>query len=234
LTVIDTAGAPTALAPTVATGDVPDAIAASPDQQTVVVSNEGEGTVSIFHVNQPPINTVPAAQTMVYNGSAATHHTIVFSAGGRQVSTSDADAAASGSPLKVTLGVGHGTLTLAQTTNLVFLSGANGQASMTFTGLQANVNAALNGLAYEPARVFAGSDALGLTVDDQGNSGLGKPQVSSSSVAISVIDRAPTDIALSRAELEREPAGCGNGRRLRDRRSGSGRCLRRQPRLGHG
>jgi YVTN family beta-propeller protein len=42
LTVIDTAGAaPTALAPTVVAGDVPDAIAVSPDQQTVVVSNKG-------------------------------------------------------------------------------------------------------------------------------------------------------------------------------------------------
>src|SRR5512133_1165498 len=79
LTVIDTAGAPTALAPTVATGDVPDAIAVSPDQQTAVVSNEGEGTVSIFHVNQPPQNTVPGAQSLVYNATASVHHTLVFS-----------------------------------------------------------------------------------------------------------------------------------------------------------
>ena len=50
LTVINTSGAPTALAATVATGDVPDAIAVSPDQATAVVSNEGAGTVSIFHV----------------------------------------------------------------------------------------------------------------------------------------------------------------------------------------
>jgi hypothetical protein len=77
---------------------VPDAIAVSPDQQTAVVSNEGEGTVSIFHVNQPPANTLPGAQSLVYNASAAIHHTVVFSAAaGKQISTSDADAAASGS-----------------------------------------------------------------------------------------------------------------------------------------
>jgi YVTN family beta-propeller protein len=193
LTVIDTAGPPTALAPTVATGDVPDAIAVSPDQQTAVVSNKREGTVSIFHVNQPPQNTVPGGQSLVYNASASVHHTLVFSAAaGRQVSTSDADAAAGASPLKVTLGVAHGTVTLAQTTNLTFVSGGNGQAAMTFTGLQADVNAALNGLVYEPASVFFGSDALALTVDDQGGTGLGKPQVSSSSVALSVTDTAPT------------------------------------------
>jgi DNA-binding beta-propeller fold protein YncE len=63
LTVINTAGTPTALTPTVPTGDVPDAIAVGPDQQTAVVANEGEGTVSIFHVNQPPQNTVPGAQS---------------------------------------------------------------------------------------------------------------------------------------------------------------------------
>jgi DNA-binding beta-propeller fold protein YncE len=193
LTVIDTAGAPTALAATVATGDVPDAIAVDPDQQTAVVSNEGEGTVSIFHVNQPPQNTLPGAQSLVYNASAAVHHTLVFSAAaGRQIATNDADAAASASPLKVSLGVAHGTLTLAQTTNLSFVSGGNGQAAMTFTGLQADVNAALNGLVYEPASVFFGSDALGLTVDDQGSTGLGKPQATSSSVALSVTDTAPT------------------------------------------
>jgi YVTN family beta-propeller protein len=207
LTVIDTGGAPTALTPTVATGDVPDAIAAGPDQQTVVVSNEGEGTVSIFHVNQPPQNTVPGAQSMGYNPGAAVHNTLVFSAAAaRQITFSDLDAAASASPLKVTLVVAHGTLTLAQTTGLVFVSGGNGQASMTFTGLQADVTAALNGLAYEPASAFIGADSLGVTVEDQGNTGLGKPQVSSSSVAISVVDTGPTDIALSLASVsENQP-----------------------------
>jgi YVTN family beta-propeller protein len=207
LTVIDTAGTPTALAQTVATGDVPDAIAVSPDQQTAVVSNEGEGTVSIFHVNQPPTNTVPAAQSLGYNATAGVHHTLVFStAADKQISTNDADAAASASPLKVTLSVAHGTLTLAQTTGLTFLTGGNGQAAMSFTGLQADVNAALNGLVYEPASVFFGSDALGFTVDDQGGSGLGKPQITSSSVAISVTDTAPTDITLSPASVnENQP-----------------------------
>src|SRR5438477_2264767 len=152
LTVIDTSSTPTALAPTVASGDVPDAIAVGPDQQTAVVSNEGEGTVSIFHVNQAPANTVPGGQSMVYNGSAATHHTLVFSSGvGKPVSTTDAEAAAGASPVKVSLSVGHGTLTLAQTTGLSFVSGASGQASMIFTGLLGDVNAALNGLVYEPS-----------------------------------------------------------------------------------
>src|SRR5204862_8187889 len=84
------------------------------------------------------------------------------------------------------LSVAHATLTLAQTTGLTVLSGANGQGSMVFSGTPADVNAALNGLVYEPSTGFFGSDALGLTVDDQGASGLGKAQQTTSSVAISV------------------------------------------------
>src|SRR5207248_9159563 len=68
--------------------------------------------------------------------------------------------------------------------------------------------AALNGLVYEPTSLFFGSDALGLTVDDQGASGLGKPQATTSSVAISVTDAAPTDIALSPSSVnENQPVG---------------------------
>src|SRR5207248_5328852 len=116
------------------------------------------------------------------------------------------------SPVKVTLGVAHGTLTLAQTTGLAFVSGANGQASMVFTGLLADVNAALNGLVYEPSSGFFGADALGLTVDDQGAAGLGKAQATTSSVAISVSDQAPTDIALSNSSVnENQPAGTSVG-----------------------
>src|SRR5204863_8521721 len=107
-------------------------------------------TVSIFHVNQAPANTVPGGQSLVYNASAASHHTLVFSSGGgKLISTTDAEAAAGASPVKVTLAVGHGTLTLAQTTGLAFVSGAN-EASMTFTGLLGHRNAALDGVEYEP------------------------------------------------------------------------------------
>ena len=60
LTVIDTTAAP-AVAFTTATGAIPDAIALSPDQQTVVVSNEGDNTVTIFRVDQAPAGTVPGA-----------------------------------------------------------------------------------------------------------------------------------------------------------------------------
>ena len=102
---IDTAGAtPTALAPTVATGDVPDAIAVGPDQQTAVVSNEGEGTVSIFHVNQPPASTVRGAQTASGDATASGHH------GAVRIWTAGSEARSA--PVKVRLGATHATLGL--------------------------------------------------------------------------------------------------------------------------
>ena len=72
LTVIDTTAAP-AVAFTIATGKIPDAVALSPDQKTVVVSNEGDNTVSIFHVNQAPASTVRGAQTASHHATASGH-----------------------------------------------------------------------------------------------------------------------------------------------------------------
>src|SRR5204863_8549848 len=59
---------------------------------------------------------------------------------------------------------------------------------------------------YEPTSLFAGADALGLTVDDQGATGLGKAQQATSSIAITVTNQAPSDIALSSASVnENQP-----------------------------
>ena len=102
LTVIDTTAAPT-VAFTIATGKIPDAIALSPDQQTVVVSNEGDDTVTIFHVNQALANTVRGAQTASHDATASGHD------GAVRISTgSDAGTA----PVKVTLAATHARLGL--------------------------------------------------------------------------------------------------------------------------
>ena len=102
-TVIDTTAAPT-VAFTIATGKIPDAIALSPDQQTVVVSNEGDDTVTIFHVNQALANTVRGAQTASHDATASGHD------GAVRISTAGSDAGSA--PVKVRLGVTHGRLGL--------------------------------------------------------------------------------------------------------------------------
>jgi hypothetical protein len=131
-------------------------------------------------VNQPPVNGVPGPQTVVENAQ------VVFStANGNAVSVSDPDAGSN--PLKVTLTVAHGTLTLAGTTGLSFTNG-NGTANptMTFTGTAAFINLALNGLTYRPAANFAGADTLTIVTDDQGFLGSGGAKTDTDSVALTV------------------------------------------------
>jgi hypothetical protein len=77
-----------------------------------------------------------------------------------------ADAAAGGNSDSLTLSVTHGTLTLATISGLTFTTGNNGSASFTVTGTVANLNAALNGLTYQPTANYTGSDSLAISITD--------------------------------------------------------------------
>jgi len=134
-------------------------------------------TVNIGAVNDAPLNTVPAAQA----GNEDTD--LVFStANGNAISVADLDAAT----LRVTLGVGHGTLTLSTTAGLSFNSGANGTGAMTFTGSAAAINAALNGLVYRGNLNYFGSETLSVTTTDLGATGSGGTQSDLDAVAITL------------------------------------------------
>lgn len=192
LSVIDTTS--DTVVQTVTVGKTPDAVAVTPDQTTALVANEASNSVSLLHINQAPVNTVPGAQTVGENASAGDDNTVVFSSGGGDaISTADPDAGSSSE--QVTLSVGNGALTLAQTTGVGFSAGGNGTASMTFTGSIAAVNAALDGLSYRPATGYSGPDTLTFSVDDLGNSGdISRPETTTSTVSITVsaISTAPT------------------------------------------
>jgi polyvinyl alcohol dehydrogenase (cytochrome) len=108
LSVIDTSAAPTVTF-TAATGKIPDAIEVGPNQQTVVVSNEGDNTVSIFHVNQTPASTGPV-QTGTHNAITSAHNHTTLTLTNRN---SSADRVAGAGALTVTPGVAKGTLGLA-------------------------------------------------------------------------------------------------------------------------
>ncbi|MBE9102917.1 tandem-95 repeat protein, partial [filamentous cyanobacterium LEGE 07170] len=80
------------------------------------------------------------------------------------ISVSDADA---GDTQTVTLNVTEGVLNLDPTTigSLTGVSG-DGSGSVTFSGSQADVNAALDKLTYIPADDYSGNDTLAITVND--------------------------------------------------------------------
>ena len=110
--------------------------------------------------NQPPVNTVPSPQTTDEDTS------LVFSsANGNAISVNDADAG--GNPVEITLKVTNGTTTLSGTTGLTFTAGDGvSDATMTFRGDEADINAALNGLTFSPTIDYSGSATLTLRTLD--------------------------------------------------------------------
>ena len=101
------------------------------------------------------------------------------------IAVSDVDADAD--DIAVTLSIGRGTLALNTTTGLNFTDSNGGDGTLSFTGSQAAINAALDdGLVYTPDANFNGTDNLTITVDDQGHNGSGGAQVTTASVDITV------------------------------------------------
>jgi VCBS repeat-containing protein len=171
-------------------------------------------SINVVSQNDAPVNSVPGAQGV--NEDTA----LVFSSGnGNAVQISDSDAGTN--PVKVSLTVANGGLTLNGTAGLSFACGScagdgTGDATMTFTGTITNINNALNGLSYQGTLNFNGGDSLGITTDDQGNSGAPGPLSDSDSVAITVaaVDDAPSNTvpgAQSTAEDTGLTFSSGNG-----------------------
>ena len=104
-----------------------------------------------------------------------------------------ADADAGLGSLRVSLEVGRGTLTLAQTDGISFATGDGFQDStIVMFGTLADLNAALDGLVYEPEPGFTGVVDLLVDTSDEGNSGSGGPKTDFDIVQISVGTEVPT------------------------------------------
>jgi VCBS repeat-containing protein len=153
----------------------------------VYTANDGNGgtdtqtvTLEVTPANDPPINTVPAAQTTDEDVA------LVFSAGnGNQISVADPDAGAG--PVQVTLTAANGSLNLNGTAGLTFTVGdGTGDTTMTFTGTLAAINTALNGLSFNPTANYNGAASVQITTNDQGNTGAGGALSDTDTVTITV------------------------------------------------
>jgi hypothetical protein len=135
-------------------------------------------TFNVTAVNDAPTNTVPGGQTINEDAS------LTLSTGnGNAISVADVDA----TTLTVTLSVAHGTLTISSTLGLTFSGGSDGtaDATMTFSGTAAAINAALGaGLTYNPNANFNGSDAISVVTTDGGQTGTGPVGTDSDSIAV--------------------------------------------------
>lgn len=144
-------------------------------------------TLDVTAVNDTPINIVPADQTTPEDS------TLIFSTtNGNAISISDADA--SGDTFEVKLAVGKGTLSLSGLTGLSFSQGDGiGDRAMTFTGSIADINAALEGLAYTTDANANGQATLTIVTRDEGGTGPGsKSDTDDVTINVSEIDDVPT------------------------------------------
>ena len=117
---------------------------------------------ALLAVNDAPVNAFPGAQTVAEDTNLAI----------TGLSISDADAG-SASNITTTLSVAHGTLTVSSAGGAA-VSGS-GTGSVTLTGSIAQINttlAAVNNVVYKGDADFNGSDALTITTNDHGNTGI--------------------------------------------------------------
>ena len=137
-------------------------------------------TVNVTAVNDAPVTSVPGAQ------AGATNTPLVFSSGGgNPITVADIDAGAS--PVQVKLVAADGTLTLGSTAGLTFLTGSGtGDMTVVFRGTLADINAALDGLTFDPTLNYAGSTTLAIETDDLGNTGSGGAKTNSHTIVINV------------------------------------------------
>jgi Bacterial Ig domain len=140
-------------------------------------------TVLLFEsgvtVNQPPVNTVPGAQTF-----GSTTRTVTFGSA-NQVSVSDPDVAGTTLKLRVTLFVNSGIISLGSTANLSFINGGNNTRYLLFDATQADVNTALLNMQYT-AGVGVTSDVFTIDTHDLGNSGTGGALVDRDTIALNL------------------------------------------------
>jgi CSLREA domain-containing protein len=157
--------------------------------------------IAVTAVNDAPVNVVPGPQSTGQNTP------LTFSSGsGSLVAVSDVDAGTNS--VQVTLTVTNGTLTLNGTSGLAFTVGdGTADATMTFTGSIANINAAMNGMTYTPTAGFSGSSSLTITTSDQGNTGTGGALSDTDVVSIQV---GVTNVSIANSQLTEPSSGSAN------------------------
>jgi VCBS repeat-containing protein len=154
-------------------------------------------TFDVAAVNDAPVNSVPGAQNIDEDTF------ITFNAGnGNLISISDVDAGSAN--VTVTLAMTAGQLTLSTTAGLSFSNGDGlDDTSMTFSGTIAAINAALDGLLFEPTINDHNDDVLTITTNDGGASGGAAQQdVDTVDIIIDSVNDAPsgTDTTVTASE----------------------------------
>ncbi|MCC2633016.1 MAG: putative outer membrane protein pmp20 precursor, partial [Ramlibacter sp.] len=127
-----------------------------------------------------PVHTVPGAQTVAED--------TVLAIGGLSVADADGDLSAT------RVRVANGSLTVDLSGGATIIGGANGSGSLTLSGTQAQINAALATLQYQGDQDFFGTDTLTVRSID----GPGRPTIDRVDITVTPVNDLPTtsDVAL--------------------------------------
>ncbi|WP_428423956.1 tandem-95 repeat protein [Methylibium sp.] len=175
----------------------------SVDVQFTVTDSDGAvsapamAAITVTPVNDAPAQILPATQAMPED----TAH--VFSiAAGNAISVTDID----GGTLTTTLTVGHGSLSAAAGSGATITG--NGSGSLTLSGTADQINAALDGLGYQPAGNYSGPDVLTVGTSDGGAA----PIVATVPIAVTPVADAPRiEIGLTGGQLYDQLPGAVEG-----------------------
>jgi Ca2+-binding RTX toxin-like protein len=166
-------------------------------------------TLNISAVNDPPVNTVPGAQSTAEDTSKAI----------TGLSINDVDAGSSS--MTVTLGVTNGTLTVSGGSATIANSGTS---TVTLTGTMAQINATLAAnVTYVPTVNFNGTATLTMTTNDGGNTGSGGPMTDVDTVSINVtaVNDAPVNTVPASITVTEDTASPITGISVNDVDAGS-------------
>ncbi len=175
-----------------------DSLAASVSNPTNSLSASTSVAITVAPLNAPAIS-VPGSGSLDQNGS------LTFSnATSNAISITD-DAAASNLD-SLTLVASQGTLTLVSSNGLSFTSGSNGSSSFTVSGTVSDLNAALDGLVYQPTSAYSGSDSLSVSVTNPTDT-----LAASSSVALTVNALSEPATSVAESPASTGPSSTENG-----------------------
>lgn len=131
-------------------------------------------TINVTPVNDVPVLTVPTVAQRINEDTPLTLPGITVS---------DVDAGTG--ELQVTLTADQGALTLNPTAGVTISGSATN--TLTLTGQLASLQNALRAIVYQGAVNYNGSDTVTITVNDQGNTGLGNALSDSRSISVTVV-----------------------------------------------
>ncbi|MGL6028706.1 MAG: hypothetical protein ACRC0M_02865, partial [Legionella sp.] len=143
-------------------------------------STSASFNVVVYPVNDAPVNTVPGAQTINEDTSLSI----------TGISVRDVD----GNLSTTQLTVANGSLNVSLAGGATISAGANGSATLTLSGTEAQINAALATLKYQGNANYSGADTLTVTSTDSSGHPITGKDIDTVAITVNPVNDAPVAV----------------------------------------